>query len=145
VPATAVETALPTPAPEPKRPVSRAAKLGPEERRLFDANVLGFFTSSDRQGLIVVVEFRQPANLSGISSAQFLSATDEAGRSVAALAGTEAEIRRTGTDDPTGAMRVRLFVRGENAAVASGDLRTVQVQLGPATIRARYDKALFSR
>jgi hypothetical protein len=125
--------------------VSRAAKLGPEERRLVDSNVLGFFTSGDRTGLIVVVEFKRPVNVSGIQTARIVSASDESGRSLPALAGMEAELRRMGTDDPTGAMRIRLFARGEEAAAAAGSLRTIAVQLGTATVRARYDKALFSR
>lgn len=144
-PATAADATLPTAVPDSKKPVSRAAKLGPEERRLVDANVLGFFTSKDAQGLIVVVEFRQPANISGFSSAQILGAVDATGRSIASLAGADAEIRRSGNDDPTGAMRIRLFVRGREAAELSGDLLTITVQIGAATVRARYDKALFSR
>ena len=144
VPGTAVEATLPTAVPEPRKPVSRAAKLGPEERRLVDANVLGFLTSKDAQGLIVIVKFRKPANISGIQSAQILGAVDEAGRSMPALAGADAELRPSGTDDPTGAMGIRLFIRGEKAAV-SGDLRTISVQIGMATLHARYDKELFSR
>ncbi len=136
------ENTLPTPAPEPKKPVSRSAKLGPEERRLLDSNVLGFFPTADRQGLNVVVRFRRPVNLSGVQSARIVSAADESGQPLAALSGVEAEIRLT--DDPTGAMRVRLFVRGEVAANASGSLRSIVLQVGPATIRARYDKELFS-
>ncbi len=139
------EATLPTAPPEPQKPVNRAAKLGPEERRLVDSNVLGFFTSGDRTGLIVVVEFKRPVNVSGIQSARIVGASDESGRSLSALAGVDAELRRMGTDDPTGAMRVRLFARGEEAAAAAGSLRTIAVQLGTATIRARYDKALFSR
>ena len=116
-----------------------------EERRLLDANVLGFFTSSDRQGLIVVVEFRRPVNVSGIQSARILNAFDSTGGTVGALVGADAELRRSATDDPTGAMRIRLFARGDAAAEASGSLGSIVVQLGPATIRAKYDKSLFSR
>jgi hypothetical protein len=144
-PATGAEATLPTAVPEPKKTATRASKLGPEERRLLDANVLGFFTTSDRQGLIIVIEFRQPVNVAGIQSARILSAVDESGRPVASLEGTDAEIRRMGTDDPTGAMRIRLFARGADVAATSGSLRSISVLLGPATIRARYDKALFSR
>jgi hypothetical protein len=81
-------------------------------------------------------------NLSGVQSAQIVSASDESGQALPALSGVEAEIRLT--DDPTGAMRVRLFVRGDAAAEASGSLRSIAVQIGPATIRAKYDKELFS-
>ena len=136
------EATLPTPAPEPKKPISRSAKLGPEERRLVDSNVLGFFHTADRQGLNVVVRFRKPVNLAGVQSARILSAADESGQPLAALSGVEAEIRLT--DDPTGAMRVRLFIRGDAAANSSGSLRSIVLQVGPATIRARYDKELFS-
>ena len=45
--------------------------------------------------------------------------------------------------DPTGAMRVRLFVRGAEAAETRAALASVSVQIGPATIRARFDKSLF--
>ena len=144
VPRASVETKLPTAIPEPQRPASRVTKLSPEERRLVDGNVLGCFTSGDAQGLIIVVRFRQPANISGIVEAQVLGAVDEGGRAVPALAGATAEVRRSGNDDPTGVMSVRLFVRGEAAAATSGNLRTVSLQMGPAAIRARYDKALFS-
>ncbi len=136
------EATLPTPAPEPKKPVSRTAKLGPEERRLVDSNVLGFFHTGDRQGLNVVVSFRKPVNISGIQGARIVGATDASGQPLPALSGVEAEIRLT--DDPTGAMRVRLFVRGDAAAEASGSLRSIVVEIGPATIRARYDKELLS-
>jgi serine/threonine protein kinase len=136
------EATLPTPLPEPKRPVSRTARLGPEERRLVDSNVLGFFHTADRQGLNVVVFFRKPVNVSGVQSARIVSASDDSGQPLPALSGVEAEIRLT--DDPTGAMRVRLFVRGDAAANASGSLRSIAVQIGPATIRAKYDKNLFS-
>ena len=136
------EATLPTSVPEPKRPVSRTARLGPEERRLVDSNVLGFFSTADR-GLNVVVRFRKPVNLSGIQSARILSAADESGQPLPALSGVEAEIRLT--DDPTGAMRVRLFVRGDDAGNVSGKLRSIVVRIGPATIRAKYDKELLSR
>jgi hypothetical protein len=129
--------------PEPKRPVSRTAKLGAEERRLVDSNVLGFFTSGDRQGLIVVVRFRKPVNISGFQVAQVVGASDESGQPLQALAGVDAELRQT-AEDPTGAMRVRLFVRGVDAAEAASSLRSIVVQIGPATIRAKYDKELFS-
>jgi hypothetical protein len=135
------EATLPTPVPEPKRPVSRTARLGPEERRLVDSNVRGFFSTADR-GLNVVVSFRNPVNLSGVQSAKIVGAADESGQPLPALSGVEAEIRLT--DDPTGAMRVRLFVRGDAAGNASASLRSIVVQIGPATIRARYDKELFS-
>ncbi len=143
VPGTAVEAPLPTAVPEPKKAVSRAAKLGPEERRLVDGNVRGFYYSKDAQGLVIILGFRQPVNVSGFQSAQILGANDDSGRSLPALAGATAELRPAGTDDPTGAMRVRLFVRGE-AAAASSDLRAISVQIGTATMRVRYDKDLFS-
>jgi hypothetical protein len=136
------EAKLPTSVPEPRKAVSRSAKLGPEERRLVDSNVLGFFRTADRQGLNVVVFFRKPVNLSGVQGARIVSAADDTGQSLPALAGVEAEIRLT--DDPTGAMRVRLFIRGDAAGNASASLRSIVVQIGPATIRARYDKELFS-
>jgi serine/threonine protein kinase len=136
------EATLPSPVPEPKRPVSRSAKLGPEERRLVDSNVLGFFHTADRQGLNVVVFFRKPVNLSGVQSARIVGAADDSGQPLPALSGVEAEVRLT--DDPTGAMRVRLFIRGDAAANASTSLRSIVLQIGPATIRAKYDKNLFS-
>jgi hypothetical protein len=42
-------------------------------------------------------------------------------------------------------MRIRLFVPGDAAAEASGSLRSIVVQIGPASIRAKYDKELLSR
>ena len=138
------ETPLPTSVPEPKRPVSRSAKLGPEERRLVDSNALGFFTTVDK-GLIVVLRFRKPVNISGIQDCRIVGAADGSGQPLAVLAGAPAEIRQMGmTEDPTGAMRVRLFVPGAAAAEAGGSLRSITVEIGPATIRAKYDKELFS-
>lgn len=137
------EATLPTSVPEPKMPAGRSAKLGAEERRLVDSNVIGFFPTGDGQGLNVVFLFRKPVNVSGIRGARIDSATDDSGRPLPALSGVEAEIRLT--DDPTGAMRLRLFIRGGAAADASGSLRSVVVRIGPATIRAKYDKELLSR
>jgi hypothetical protein len=142
-PATGAETTLPTVVPEPRRTASRAARLGPEERRLVDSNVLGFFGSGSTTGLIVRIEFRKPVNLSGIRDGQIVDARDETGRPIATLGGATAEIKTS--DDPTGAMSLRLFVPGAEAARASDSLRSLSLQLGPATIRARYDKALLSR
>ena len=136
---------LPTAIPEPKKNGNRPARLGQEERRLVDSNVLGFFSSGDRQGLNVVVLFKKPVDVSGIQSAQIVGASDESGRSLPGLSGIDAEVRLAGTNDPTGTMRVRLFAPGEAAGAAAGDLRSIAIQLGSATIRARYDKALFSR
>ncbi len=137
------DATLPTPVPEPKKPVSRTARLGPEERRLVDSNVIGFFYSGDRQGLNVVVSFRKPVNIAGFQTARIVGATDESGQPLGALAGADAELRQT-AEDPTGAMRVRLFVRGEAATEASGSLRSIVLEIGPATIRARYNKELLS-
>lgn len=145
VPATAADATLPTAVPDSRKPVSRSAKLGPEERRLVDENVLGFLTSGDRAGLIIIVKFRKPANVSGFSSAQVVGATDEAGRTMPDIAGKTAELRPSGTDDPTGAMGVRLVVRSNEAAAAREYLRAVTIQIGTATIRAKYDQGLFSR
>ena len=86
---------FPRPCPSRRRPVSRSAKLGPEERRLVDSNVLGFFYSGDRQGLNIVVWFRKPVNISGIQTARIVGAADDSGQPLAALAGVEAEIRQT--------------------------------------------------
>ncbi|MBI5444976.1 MAG: protein kinase [Deltaproteobacteria bacterium] len=136
------EASLPTPVPDPRKPASRTAKLGPEERRLVDSNVRGFFSSGDN-GLIVVVWFRKPVNVSGFQSARIVGATDEAGRALPALTNVDAELRQT-SEDPTGAMRIRLFVPGNAAAEAAGSLRSISLGIGPATIRAKFDKALFS-
>ncbi len=137
------QATLPTAIPEPRSAASRSAKLGVEERRLVDSNVLGFFPTSDTQGLNILLIFRMPVNLSGFRAAQILRAADGSGQSLPALSGADAEIRLT--DDPTGAMRIRLFIRGVAAAETSELLRSIVVQIGPATIRARYDKALLSR
>lgn len=140
---TGAEAPLPTAVPEPARPLSRAARLGPEERRLVDENVRGFRTSSDATGLNVIIYFKEPVNVSGITTARVVAASDEGGRSLPRLANSQAELRQSLTDDPTGAMRLRIFVRGEDAASASLTVRTLGVQIGPATIRARHDKTLF--
>jgi hypothetical protein len=42
-------------------------------------------------------------------------------------------------------MSLRLFIRGTEAAQVSDALRSLALQVGPATIRAKYDKALLSR
>lgn len=142
-PGSEADAKLPTAPPEPTRPVSRSAKLGPEERRLVDSNVRGFFTSSDTSGMTVVLHFRKPVNVSGIENARIVGASDAAGRPVSALVGTEPAIRRNVSDDPTALMRVRLFVPGTKAAEARDTLRLLTVQLGPASIRAKFDNALF--
>jgi serine/threonine protein kinase len=137
------EVTLPTAVPEPAKPASRASKLSPEERRLVDSNVMGFFPSGSTSGLIVRIAFRKSVNLSGLRDGRIVDARDEAGRSIAALDGAAAEIRTS--DDPTGAMSLRLFIRGTEAAQVSDALRSLALQVGPATIRAKYDKALLSR
>ena len=137
------EEPLPTLPKEQPRPDNRNARLGADERRLVDSNVMGFFPSGSTTGLIVRIEFRRPVNLAGIREGRILEARDEAGRSIGTLSGISTEIRTS--DDPTGAMSVRLFIRGTEAAQTSPDLRMLVLQLGPATIRAKYDKALFSR
>ncbi len=143
----ASETALPKPAPEPAKPVSRAAKLGPAERRLVDTNVVGFYPSADTtgRGLSLILEFRQPANVSGLKSARIVSASDASGRSVPGVAGTTAEIRWNISDDPTSLVRVRLFAVGEEAAAAAASLRSISVEIGAATIRAKFDQRVLSR
>jgi len=138
------EMTLPTAIPEPPR-ASRSTRLGPAERRLVDANVQGYYAAASADGLNIVVHFRQPVNVSGIPSARLLAATDAAGRSVPALSGADAEFRRSVSDDPTGMLRIRLFVPGADAARASEEARSISIQLGPASIRARYDKNLFSQ
>lgn len=140
---TGAEASLPAAIPEPARPPSRAARLGPEERRLVDGNVRGFFTTSDVNGLNVVVYFRRPVNVSGIDKAKITAAFDETGASIPLLVGAEAELRRSASDDPTAFMRVPLFARLDDAATVSRTLRTIIVQIGPATIRAKYDRGLL--
>jgi serine/threonine protein kinase len=146
-PAAAPEIVLPTAIPEPAKPVSRAAKLGPAERRLVDSNVVGFYASADTmgRGLSIILEFRQPANVSGLKSARIVSASDASGRSVPGIAGTTAEIRWNLNDDPTSLVRVRLFAVGEEAAAAAASLRSISVEIGPATMRAKFDQRVLSR
>ncbi len=143
----ASEVVLPKPAPEPAKPLSRAAKLGPAERRLVDANVVGFYPSADTtgRGLSIILEFRQPANVSGLKSARIVSASDASGRSVPGVAGTTAEIRWNINDDPTSLVRVRLFAVGEEAAAAAASLRSISVEIGSATVRAKFDQRVLSR
>ncbi|MDX9733808.1 MAG: protein kinase [Thermoanaerobaculia bacterium] len=146
-PPTAPETVLPTAVPEPAKTVSRAAKLGSAERRLVDANVAGFYASADTmgRGLSIILEFRQPANVSGLKSARIVSATDASGRNVPGVAGATAEIRLNLNDDPTSLVRVRLFAVGENAAAAAASLRSISVEIGSATMRAKFDPRVLSR
>lgn len=127
--------------------MSRAAKLGPAERRLVDSNVVGFYASADTmgRGLSIILEFRQPANVSGLKSARIVSASDASGRSVPGIAGTTAEIRWNLNDDPTSLVRVRLFAVGEEAAAAAASLRSISVEIGPATMRAKFDQRVLSR
>lgn len=138
---------LPTAIPAPVREPGRASRLGAEERRLVDANVRGFFstsvTGSDGNGLNLVLYFRRPVNVSGIGSAKILSAFDETGASIPQLVGVQAEIRRPGSDDPTEFLRVPLFARMDDPAAVSRSLRSITVQIGPATIRARYSAGLL--
>lgn len=143
----ASEVVLPKPAPEPAKPASRAAKLGPAERRLVDANVVGFYPSADTtgRGLSIILEFRQPANVSGLKSARIVSASDSSGRSVSGVSGTTAEIRWNISDDPTSLVRVRLYAVGEEAAAAAASLRSISVEIGAATIRAKFDQRVLSR
>lgn len=143
---TGAEASLPTAIPEPARPPGRASRLGPEERRLVDGNVRGFFatsvTSSEASGLNVVIYFKRSVNVSGISTARIVSAFDQTGASIPLLAGAQADLR-SATDDPTAAMRVQLFIRLDDAAAVSRTLGTITVQIGPATIRARYSTGLL--
>lgn len=143
----ASEVAPPKPAPEPAKPASRAAKLGPAERRLVDANVVGFYPSADTtgRGLSIILEFRQPANVSGLKSARIVSASDSSGRSVSGVSGTTAEIRWNISDDPTSLVRVRLYAVGEEAAAAAASLRSISVEIGAATIHAKFDQRVLSR
>lgn len=138
---------LPTAIPLPVREPSRAARLGPEERRLVDENVRGFFTTSgtgsDVDGLNLVLYFKRPVNVSGIGNARIVSAFDETGASIPLLVGARAELRRSASDDPTEALRVPLFARMDDPAAISRSLRTITVQIGPATIRARYSAGLL--
>lgn len=146
-PPTAAEPVLPTAVPEPAKPVSRAAKLGPAERRLVDTNVAGFYASADtlgQGGLIIIFRFREPANVSGLKSARILSASDASGRSVPGVAGATAEIRWNANDDPTSLVRVRLFAVGEEAAAAAASLRSISVEIGGATVRAKFDQRVLS-
>ncbi len=146
-PAAAPEIVLPTAIPEPAKTVSRAAMLGPAQRRLVDSNVVGFYPSADTmgRGLSLILEFRQPANVSGLKSARIVSASDASGRNVPGIAGTTAEIRWNLNDDPTSLVRVRLFAIGEEAAAAAAALRSISVEIGPATVRAKFDQRVLSR
>ena len=146
-PAAAPEVVLPKPTPEAAKPVSRAAKLGPAERRLVDSNVVGFYASADTMGqggLIIILRFREPANVSGVKSARIVSASDASGRNVPGVAGTTAEIRWNFNDDPTSLVRVRLFPVGADAAAAAASLRSISVEIGPATVRAKFDQRVLS-
>jgi len=146
-PAAAPEVVLPMAVPEPAKSVSRAAKLGPAERRLVDSNIAGFYASADTmgRGLSIILEFRQPANVSGLKAARIVSASDASGRSVPGIAGTTADIRLNLNDDPTSLVRVRLFAVGEEAAAAAASLRSISVEIGPATMRAKFDPRVLSR
>ncbi len=121
--------------------------LGPAQRRLVDSNVVGFYASADTmgRGLSIILEFRQPANVSGLKSARIISASDASGRSVPGIAGTTAEIRWNLNDDPTSLVRVRLFAVGEEAAAAATSLRSISVEIGSATMRAKFDPHVLSR
>lgn len=145
-PPAAPEIALPTAVPEPAKPVNRAAKLSPAERRLVDSNVAGFYASADTmgRGLSIILEFRRPANVSGLKSARIVSASDASGRNVPGVAGTTAEIRLNLNDDPTSLVRVRLFAVGEEAAAAAASLRSISVEIGSATVRAKFDQRVLS-
>lgn len=134
---------LPTPFPAAESRDNRSSRMGAAERRLVDSNVRGFYASDGGTGLILIVYFKRGVNVSGIPSARVVSAADAAGRPIAGLSGAEAEIRVAVSEDPTALQRVRLFVRGEKAAALRESVRSVSVQLGPATIRARFDQALF--
>lgn len=137
------EAPLPTPIPAPELRENRSARLGAAERRLVDANVRGFYASGDQDGLILILYFRRSVNVSGIASARIVSAADAAGRPLAALAGTEAEIRYSSTEDPTSLQKFRLYARGAQAAALRESIRTVTIQLGTATVHARSDQGLF--
>ena len=118
--------------------------MGAAERRLVDSNVRGFASFDDGTGLTLILFFRRSVNVSGIPSARIVSAADAAGRPLPALAGTDAEIRvSSATDDPTALLRLRLYARSAHAAATRESIRTIAIQLGNATIRARFDQALF--
>jgi serine/threonine protein kinase len=134
---------LPTAIPAPDQRDNRSARLGAAERRLVDANVRGFFASGDQDGLILILYFRKSVNVSGIASARIVSAADAAGRPLAALSGIEAEIRYSSSEDPTTLQKFRLYARGAQASALREAVRSVSVQIGPATIHARFDQGLF--
>ena len=137
------DATLPTPIPLPEQRDNRSTRLGAAERRLVDSNVRGFFSLGDGGGLTLILHFRQSVNVSGISSARIVGAADAAGRPLAGLAGTEADIRiSSATDDPTALLKLRLYARGAQVAAARDALRSVSIQLGSATIRARFDPSL---
>lgn len=135
---------LPTAIPLPDQRDNRATRMGAAERRLVDSNVRGFASFDDGTGLTLILFFRRSVNVSGIPSAKIVSAADAAGRPLPALAGTDAEIRvSSATDDPTALLRLRLYARSAHAAATRESIRTITIQLGNATIRARFDQALF--
>lgn len=137
------EGKLPTPIPVAEQRDNRSSRLGASERRLVDANVRGFYASGDQDGLILILYFRKSVNVSGIASARIVAAADAAGRPLAPLTGTEAEIRYSSTEDPTTLQKFRLYARGAQASALRETVRSISVQLGAATIHARFDQTLF--
>ncbi len=126
-----------------------AALATAEGRRLLTSNVIGFLAtpSIGRPGAprtVILLAFRRPVDVSGLSRATVVRALDERGAPVPGLAGIEAEIQPG--DDPTSAMRLRLLVRGDYTGSNPGEpgLQTVVLAIGPGTIEARMKKDLLS-
>ncbi len=120
-----------------------------EGRGLTTSNVVGFLPNpasakSGTGGVVVLLGFKRPANVSGLAKARIVSARDVDGNPVAGLDGFEAEILRP--EDPTGALLLRLVLdRGvelEGARLAL--IQSLDLEIGPGRVLARLEKNLLS-
>ncbi len=122
-----------------------ASPLSPEGRGLVNSNVAGFLpTTAGTRGTILLVGFRRPANVTGLRRARIVEARDADGRPVAGIEGSDAEILPP--EDPTGTGRIQLQLAD---AFPPGDPRVkslvqLEIELGAARLRARYNRDVLS-
>jgi hypothetical protein len=95
-------------------------------------------------GVVLLVGFKRPANVSGLGSARIVAARDSDGKQVDGFDGRDAELLRP--EDPTGARLVRLLLE---RGIESGDprlqlIRSLELEIGPGRMLARLEKNLLS-
>ena len=142
--------AMPARKPVPVVAAPAQAAAGPanaDGRGLTTSNVVGFLPNPAKAGsggAVLLLGFKRPANVSGLTSARIVAARDAAGQSIEGFEGRQAELLRP--EDPTGARLVRLVL---DRSIEPGDPRlpqilTLEVEIGAGRMLARLEKNLLS-